>query len=63
MRNKEHYKDPTADLAIARADKPPEAVAWLRKTFREIASLIDCDVCGEITVTDRRTKRRWKITY
>lgn len=58
-RNKEGYPDPTASKAIHAADKPPEAVNWLIKTYKEIAALMGYEIVGRITLQDKKTKRKW----
>ena len=39
-KNHEGYRDPTAGKAIHEADKEPDDIRWLRKTFHEIAGLL-----------------------
>ncbi|MDO4295038.1 MAG: hypothetical protein Q4D90_02630 [bacterium] len=59
-RNHEGYADPTQGEAIRAADTPPEAVSWLIKTYKELASLMGFEVVGRITLRDRKTKREWR---
>lgn len=59
-KNSEGYSDPTAGKAISSADKPPEAVLWLIKTFKEIASLMGYEIVGRVTLRDKKTKREWR---
>ena len=59
-KNSEGYSDPTAGNAISSADKPPEVVLWLIKTFREIASLMGYEIVGRVTLRDKKTKREWR---
>lgn len=59
-KNKEGYPDPTAGKAIYAADKTPEAVTWMIKTFKEIAALMGYEIVGRITLRDKRTKRDWR---
>lgn len=41
-------------------EHPPEAVSWLIKTYKELASLMGFEVVGRITLRDRKTKREWR---
>lgn len=59
-KNSEGYADPTAGKAIKEADKPPEAVQWIIKTYKDIASLMGYEIVGEIVLRDKKTKRKWK---
>lgn len=59
-KNSEGYPDPTAGKAISTADKPPEVVSWLIKTFKEIASLMGYEIVGRVTLRDKKTKREWR---
>ena len=59
-KNREGYPDPTAGDAIKEADRPPEAVSWLIKTFHEIAALLGYEIVGRIVILDRKTKRIWR---
>lgn len=59
-KNKEGYPDPTAGAAVRAADKPPEAIGWLAKTFRDLASLLGFEIVGRITFKDRNTGREWR---
>lgn len=54
LKNQEGYPDPTAAAAIREADRPPEHVRWFRKTVKEIASLIDHEIVGTISVRDKK---------
>lgn len=60
MKNKEGYPDPTAGKAIHEADKTPETVCWLIKTFKDIAALVGFEIVGRITLRDKKTKREWR---
>lgn len=59
-KNGEGFSDRTAGDAIKEADRPPEAVSWLIKTFHEIAALLGYEIVGRITIRDRKTKRIWR---
>ena len=59
-KNSEGYSDPTAGKAIGAADKPPEVVSWLIKTFKEIASLMGYEIVGRVTLRARKIKRAWR---
>lgn len=59
-KNKEGYRDPTAGEAIKGADKEPDNIRWLRKTFVEIAGLLGYEIVGRIVIRDRKTKRTWR---
>lgn len=58
-KNGEGYPDPTAGKAIREADKPPEAVSWLVKTYKELASLLGYEITGRIHFRDKKTGREW----
>lgn len=60
FKNREGYPDPTAGDAIKEADRPPEEVSWLIKTFHEIAALLGYEIVGRIVIRDRKTKRIWR---
>lgn len=59
-KNHEGYRDPTAGEAIHEADKEPDNIHWLRKTFREIAGLLGYEIVGRVVIRDRKTKRTWR---
>ena len=60
FKNREGYPGPTAGDAIKEADRPPEAVPWLIKTYHEIAALLGYEIDGTIQIRDRKTKRNWR---
>ena len=60
FKNGEGYRDPTPGEANKEADKEPDNIRCLRKTFREIAGLLGYEIVGRITIRDRKTKRTWR---
>ena len=60
FKNREGYQDTTAGDAMKEADRPPEAVSRLIKTFHEIAALLGYEIVGRIVIRDRKTKRIWR---
>lgn len=58
-KNKEGYPDPTAGEAIRAADKPPEAITWMVKLFKDIAWMLGFEITSWIKFRDRTTGREW----
>ena len=59
-KNHEGYRYPTAGKAIHEADKEPDDIRWLRKTFHEIAGLLGYEIVGRVVIRDRKAKRTWR---
>lgn len=58
--NCEGYNDPTADIAVRHADRPPEHVMQIINMMRSIASIAGFDIVGRITLRDRATGREYR---
>lgn len=57
--NNEGYKDPTADQAIARADRTPHYVRDVLHCLRTVAGLSGFRITN-ITIEDRRSGREYE---
>lgn len=58
--NCEGYNDPTAEIAVRHADRPPEHVMQIINMMRSIASIAGFDIVGRITLRDRATGREYR---
>ena len=59
MTNKEGYYDPTAEIAVSNADKPPKKLSEAIAIMKAVADLAGYDVTNRIRLRDRRTGREW----
>lgn len=57
--NKEGYKDPTADRAIARADHIPKHVRDVIEVLKKISSLAGFRIAN-IELEDKTTRKKFK---
>ena len=60
FKNAEGYPDRVAGRAIKSADKPPDTVSWLVKTYKELAHLLGYEIVGRIPLKDKDTGRVWR---
>lgn len=64
--NHEGYSDKTADKAVTRVMREPsnhevpDAICFMVKTFRNMASMLGYDISGRITFVDKKTGKRWE---
>lgn len=60
QKNKEGYPDPTAGIAIQKADRPPKKVAETIHTLHAVAELAGLELRGRVWLRDKKSGKEYR---